>query len=104
MQNGGRRPGAGRPKGSLSKNTLELAERLAEMGCDPFAGMMKLAEDVSLDPALRGRMYAVLAQYVMPKRRSVEMEAKVETVAIQGPNADSLADKLKRASVGRAGG
>ena len=104
MARGGARPGAGRKPGSLSKNTVELSEKLAQAGCDPFEGMMKLAADVSLDPALRGRMYAELAQYVMPKRKSVEMEAKVETVAIQGPNADSLAEKLKRAGIGRAGG
>ena len=101
---GGKREGAGRPKGSLSRNNIELSERLKELNCDPFEGMVKLALDDSLDPALRGRMYAELAQYVMPKRKSVEMEAKVETTEIRGPDADTLADKLRRAAAGRAGG
>ena len=100
---GGKREGAGRKPGSLNKRTYDLAEKLESLNCDPFEGMVKLALDDSLDPGLRGRMYAELAQYVMPKRKSVEMEAKVETTEIRGPDADTLADKLRRAAAGRAG-
>ena len=75
---------------------------MVALNCDPFAGMVKLAQDESLDPSLRGRMYAELAQYIMPKRKSVEMEAKVETVEVKGPDFAALQQKLARAAVGRA--
>jgi len=80
---GGKRPGAGRPRGSLSKKTLEVQERLARMGCDPIIGMAIIAADEMSagkdgDRVLAGRMYAELAQYVAPKRRAVEHSGGLE--------------------------
>lgn len=104
MPRGGKREGAGRPKGRLASNTIELAEKLKALNCDPFEGMVRLAQDEGNDPQLRGRMYAELAQYVFPKRKSVELEAKVETVEHKGPDANDLAAKLERAKAGRNNG
>ena len=88
---GGRRDGAGRPKGSKNRKTLEVEETLEKLGCDPIAGLafiatndreaLGLAEDVPI--ALRARAYADLAGYVAPKRRATEVSA---------PNDESLAD------------
>lgn len=69
---GGRRPGGGRPKGSPNKRTLEVQERLAELGCDPIEGMARIAMNMDNSEELRGRMFAELAQYVAPKRKAIE--------------------------------
>lgn len=63
----------GRIKGTLNKKTEELAQRLADIGCDPVEGMAIIAMDESNPPELRGRMYAELAQYLYPKRRATEI-------------------------------
>lgn len=70
----GRKTG-GRVKGTPNRRTQEVAERLEELGCDPVAGMARLAMDESNAPELRGRMYSELAQYTCPKRRAVEHSA-----------------------------
>lgn len=40
MALGGRRPGAGRPQGSLGKRTREIAERAAALGISPLEVML----------------------------------------------------------------
>jgi hypothetical protein len=47
-------------------------ERLEALGCDPLEGMAKIAMDQAAPLELRGRMYAELAAYVYPKRKSME--------------------------------
>jgi hypothetical protein len=69
---GGARPGAGRPKGAKNKVSLEVADKLAAWGFDPFRGMFELATDPQNSPELRGKMCSELAQYVAPKRKAVE--------------------------------
>ncbi len=66
----------GRCKGTPNKRTQEARERLDEMGCDPLAGLVKLALDENNSPELRGRLFAELAQYVFPKRRATEVKAE----------------------------
>lgn len=67
----GRKTG-GRAAGTPNRKTEEIAELLKTLGCNPIEGMAKLAENLENSPELRGRMYAELAQYIYPKRRSVE--------------------------------
>lgn len=69
---GGKRPGAGRPKGSPNKATLEIEQRLADLECDPIKGMATIAANAEASLELRGRMFAELAQYLYPKRKAVE--------------------------------
>jgi len=97
---GGKRPGAGRPKGAKNKRTLAVEQRLAALGCDPIEGMARIAMETAPclvcdatgrvgddEPCgqckgvgrlqasleLRGKMYSDLAQYVAPKRKAVEV-------------------------------
>ncbi|MEO8715192.1 MAG: hypothetical protein ABI369_09280 [Acetobacteraceae bacterium] len=62
----------GRQKGTPNKATLSVMEKLTAIGCDPIAGMARLASDETNAPELRGRMYAELAGYVAPKRKAIE--------------------------------
>ena len=75
---GGARPGAGRPKGIPNKRTKEIAERLAELDCDPIEGMAMIANDTTLDHSLRLQAFKELAQYVAPKRKSVDIDATID--------------------------
>ena len=72
--------GKGRPKGVKNKRTLEVAERLAKIGCDPILGMARIARDKKAPMELRGRMFAELAQYIAPKRRAIEHSTDLPTL------------------------
>lgn len=72
--------GKGRKKGVPNKRTLEVAERLAKMKCDPIMGMARLALDKKNPVELRGRMFAELAQYIAPKRRAIEHSTDLPTL------------------------
>lgn len=71
----------GRQKGTPNKATLEVAQKLAAWGYDPFKGMVKLATDPSVAPDIQARMHSELAQYIAPKRKAVEHS---------GPNGDAI--------------
>lgn len=99
MALGGRR--GGRAPGTPNKRSVETAERLAALGCDPIEAMAKIvimdalkmaieagyiAADVAkadpvaarekacalYPPELRAKMASELAQYVAPKRKAIE--------------------------------
>lgn len=72
----GRKTG-GRKKGVPNRITIEVAEQLRALGCDPITGIAKMAMDENNSPELRGRLYMELAQYVAPKRRTVEHLAQL---------------------------
>ena len=76
MSGGGSKPGerrGGRKKGTPNKGTVDVAATLRRLGCDPIAGMARIAlsDDAGID--LRARMFAELAQYVAPKRKATEV-------------------------------
>jgi hypothetical protein len=85
---GGKREGAGRKKGSVSKKTQSVVEKMEALGCDPLEAMHRIAQQaekgieevdrdgnivIRRDMALAGQMYKELAQYVAPKRKAVEV-------------------------------
>ena len=74
--NPGERRG-GRTKGTPNKRTLEVQERLQELGCDPIEGMVRIgtAAEQRGEYQLAGQMYKELAQYVAPKRRVTQHSA-----------------------------
>jgi hypothetical protein len=69
----GRKTG-GRQKGTPNKATQSIQQRLDDLGCDPIEGMVKIANEAlnNADLQLAGNMYKELAQYVAPKRKSIE--------------------------------
>ena len=65
----------GRQPGTPNRRTQEVCDRLAALGCDPIEGMARIALDPANTPELRAKMYAELAQYVAPKRKSVDLSS-----------------------------
>lgn len=81
MSGGGKRPGAGRPVGSINRKSIEIENLLKSMEVDPIKGMALIAsndkqalgitEDVPI--SIRAQMYKELAPYVAFKLRAVEI-------------------------------
>jgi hypothetical protein len=68
----------GRVAGTPNRKTQEISALLDSLGCDPIAGMARIAMNEAHPPELRGRMYAELAQYLFPKRKAVEHSGLAE--------------------------
>lgn len=66
----------GRVAGTPNKRTVDVIEKLEALDCDPISAMARIAMDATNPPELRGRLLAELAQYVAPKRRSLDMSAQ----------------------------
>jgi len=87
MAHGGKREGAGRKKGSESKATIEVRERLAELNCDPIEGMAKLATGDAPcmacddDGQVTMPQYYLLINKRMPDESVLEQEFGVSTHA-----------------------
>ena len=71
--------GNGRKKGTPNKKTQSVIDQLAALDCDPIEGMATIALKAMEDKdfILAGSMFKELAQYVAPKRKSVEMSTHV---------------------------
>lgn len=68
---GGKRPGAGRPKGSLSKRTREIAETAAATGITPLEYMLLVMQS-SGDEARRLDAAKAAAPYMHPRLAAIE--------------------------------
>jgi hypothetical protein len=89
----------GRKAGTPNRKTQDISALLDSLGCDPIEGMARIAMNKVHTPELRGRMYAELAQYVYPKRKSVEVSGdqdaplgptKVEIVIVPTPSEEQI--------------
>jgi hypothetical protein len=71
--------GNGRKKGVPNKNTQAVVDQLIALNCDPIEGMAIIAKKSmeAEDYATAGTMYKELAQYVAPKRKSIEVSGDV---------------------------
>lgn len=75
-QHGGRRQGAGRPKGSLGKRSIEAIEAVAEEFPDwtPLKHLARVANDATLDAEIRLDAAKAAAPYVHPKPKGIEID------------------------------
>tara|TARA_R100000458_G_C8270903_1_gene245624 strand:- start:379 stop:669 length:291 start_codon:yes stop_codon:yes gene_type:complete len=95
MTHGGKRQGSGRPAGSPNKRSKEIQERLDAMDVDPIEGMAMIASDPTITPELKFQCFKELAQYVAPKRKSVDVsqtsvgDMTIEVVNFSDENKDS---------------
>jgi hypothetical protein len=76
MARGGKREGAGRPEGAVTKRARDVANKAAEAGLMPLDYMLTILRDEAAD--LKDRMWAAekAAPYVHPKLANVEHTGK----------------------------
>lgn len=72
MARGGKREGAGRPKGSVNKATAERQAEVAASGLTPLDYMLALMRDEAADEAKRLDAAKAAAPYVHPRLAAVE--------------------------------
>lgn len=75
-KHGGKREGAGRPAGAVTKKTREIAEQAIQEGVTPLEYMLGVLRDVTAEP--KDRMWAAekAAPYVHPKLANIEHVGK----------------------------
>jgi hypothetical protein len=71
---GGKRPGAGRPKGSPNKRTAEQVEAIASTGMTPLQYLTSVFQDVSADEARRIDAAKAAAPYCHAKLQPVDSD------------------------------
>ena len=74
MPRGGRRPGAGRKPGSLTRRTREIAEQAAGDGITPLEYMLAVMRDSDEPAERRDEMAKAAAPYVHPKLAATELQ------------------------------
>ena len=82
MNRGGKRPGAGRPKGAVSKLATEAVAKAKATGDLPHEFLLKIVRGEPIDgtaPSIEQRIHAAIAAapYFAPKLAAVEQ--KIET-------------------------
>lgn len=88
VNNGGARPGAGRPLSRLThehwiytpEGRVNLVEYCKASGYDPVVAMIEIADDEKLSPAIRLSAHREVSKYVHPTlgRYNVEHSGKIE--------------------------
>ena len=76
MARGGKRKGAGRPKGVRSSRTREVIEKAESEGITPLDYMLKVMRDEGADEKRRDGMAIAAAPYLHPKLSAVEHTGK----------------------------
>ena len=88
MAKGGKRPGAGRPKGSQNKASVARQEAIAASGLTPLDFMLSVVRDEDEDRPVRMKAAADAAPYVHPKLQAIQHTGKdggpIETADISG--------------------
>ncbi len=72
MARGGKRSGAGRKKGSVSKRSQEVAAEITATGKLPLAYMLDVMRDEAADTARRDEMARAAAPFVHPRLSSID--------------------------------
>jgi len=75
MPSGGKRAGAGRPKGSLGAMTERVIDLLEELDFDPLLELVTLYRDPQTDRRTKVRIASELAQFVAPKLKAIDVQA-----------------------------
>lgn len=73
MDHGGKRPGAGRPKGSLGARTRMIRAHVAASGLTPMDYMLSVMADPKADPTMRLEAAKAVAPYVHPRLSATEL-------------------------------
>lgn len=97
MARGGKREGAGRPAGSITQRSREMAEKAAEGGIMPLDYMLKVLRDESAD--IKDRMWAAekAAPYVHAKLAAVEHSGSLDVTTQTKEQRDAAVAAATRA-------
>jgi hypothetical protein len=79
MAHGGRRAGAGRKPGSVTRKAREIADRSIELGLTPLEYMLILLRDERQDPDKRFEAAKAAAPYVHARLAAVEVTGEITT-------------------------
>lgn len=71
-ERGGKRPGAGRKQGAITKRTQEATAAVLASGLTPLDYMLNVMRDATADVARRDDMAKAAAPYVHPKLAAIE--------------------------------
>ena len=71
-QRGGRRPGAGRKRGAVTRRTQEIAEKALANGITPLDYLLSVMRDATKDGAQRLDAAKAAAPYVHPRLAAIE--------------------------------
>ena len=82
MPSGGKRPGAGRPRGSKTKKSQVIAIAAMAEGITPLEFMLSIMRDESVDGAIRMDMAKACAPYTHARLASTEIKAEVEETQV----------------------
>lgn len=75
---------------------------LDSMGCNPFEGMARIANDDDVATDLRLQAYKELAQYCLPKKRAIEHTGSAGgPIEINVNPVESLASRIAQLRIGR---
>jgi len=98
---GGKREGAGRPKGSRMRRSDELAERLISEGRCPVEALVRLAERAEAEGDLTQAIGAwkSVMPYIYPKPKAVEVAPEI-LVELAREMAAARADTGDRVATG----
>jgi hypothetical protein len=77
-KNGGKRPGAGRPKRALSRRNKEIVEAVLKDGETPLEYMLRVMRDPNEDEDRRGEMAKAAAPYVHARLSSTQSGSNKE--------------------------
>jgi len=91
MPKGGKRNGAGRPKGSISLSTRAIMESAASGGELPIAYMLRVMRDEKLPGIRRDRMARAAASYLHAKVLADPLDEE-DAAAEDAAEAAALAD------------
>lgn len=75
MALGGRRPGAGRPRGSKNQRSAEIAREAAAQGKTPLEVILEFMR-TGEDPAMRFEAAKAAAPYIHPKLANIDVGNK----------------------------
>lgn len=78
MNRGGKREGAGRPKGAVNKATASRQAEIAASGLTPLDFMLNRMRDESMDEEARFEAAKAAAPYVHPRLAATEIKGELQ--------------------------
>lgn len=85
MAQGGKRKGAGRPKGARNRKTVEQTEAIADSGLTPLDYMLSVLRDEGNEPSVRLDAANKAAPYVHAKLASVDHKSSDGSMTPETP-------------------